>query len=159
MMVKSWLQRQMPLLSGPAAFVLGYVICAPQLGAKGAAAMGMALWMALRWVFRPVDIAVTSMLPIVINSHTPVEPHILSLSHRISEIVANLTVIRMEKIYKIGYSCGTVVNRHFIVLVPLSCGISCIVDDINPCISQLGKVGGERYNLVQLVDFLRVVLH
>ena len=92
------------------------------------------------------------------NSHTPVEPHILSLSHRISEIVANLTVIRMENIYKIGYSCGTVVNRHFIVLVPLSCGISCIVDDINPCISQLGKVGGERYNLVQFVDFLRVVL-
>lgn len=90
MMVKSWLQRQMPLLSGPAAFVLGYVLCAPQLGAKGAAAMGMALWMALWWVFRPVDIAVTSMLPIVINSLFDLIPASHVISQYFSEIVVLL---------------------------------------------------------------------
>ena len=90
MMVKSWLQRQMPLLSGPAAFVLGYVICAPQLGAKGAAAMGMALWMALWWVLRPVDIAVTSMLPIVINSLFDLIPASHVISQYFSEIVVLL---------------------------------------------------------------------
>ena len=64
--MNGFLRKRGKLLSGPVAFMLGIFLLAPTFGAKGAAAMGVAVWMALWWVLRPVDIAVTSMLPIVI---------------------------------------------------------------------------------------------
>lgn len=85
-----FLRKRGKLLSGPAAFVLGLGLLSPAFGPKGAAAMGMAVWMALWWVFRPVDIAVTSMLPIVINAVFDLIPAAHVISQYFSEIVVLL---------------------------------------------------------------------
>ena len=56
------------LISGPAAFTAVIFMLQGSFGFNGAAAMATAVWMALWWILRPVSIAVTSLLPIVINA-------------------------------------------------------------------------------------------
>ena len=56
------------LLSGPAGFAAAGLLLNSLLGFSGALAVGTAVWMALWWIFRPVHIAVTSLLPIAVNA-------------------------------------------------------------------------------------------
>ena len=116
----------------------------------------------LRFIFRHYRIHL-QIVPFVLgpwssDSHSLVESDVFALSYGISEIIAHLAVVRMENIHKIRDTRGTVVDGQIVVLVPLSCGIAGIVDDVDSGIPQLREVGGQGYNLVQLVNFLRVVL-
>ncbi|CAM3630973.1 Sodium-dependent dicarboxylate transporter SdcS [Klebsiella spallanzanii] len=61
-------RRLLCLLSGPAIFILAILLFAHSLTTPGAQAIGTLLWMIFWWVTRPVHIAVTSLLPIIINA-------------------------------------------------------------------------------------------
>ena len=74
------------LAAGPAAFVLAILLLQESFGFKGAAAVATVLWMALWWILRPVSIAVTSLLPIVINALFGLIPNAQVISQYFSEI-------------------------------------------------------------------------
>ena len=74
------------LISGPAAFTAVIFMLQGSFGFNGAAAMATAVWMALWWILRPVSIAVTSLLPIVINSVFSLIPSTQVISQYFSEI-------------------------------------------------------------------------
>lgn len=77
------------LWSGPLAFLLANLILSPLTGWAGALAVGTAFWMALWWIFRPVHIAVTSMLPIAVNGVCSLIPN----SHVISQYFTDIVVL------------------------------------------------------------------
>ena len=116
----------------------------------------------LRFVFRHHRIHL-QIIPFIrfagsSDSHTSIQPHVLTLSDGIAEVVAHQSVVGMKYVNEICNTLRTVIKRHVVVLIPLFGGISSIVDDINSGISQLGKVGSERDNLIEFVYLLRVVL-
>lgn len=78
------------LLSGPVGFALTTVLLTPFLEFRGAAAVGCAVWMAIWWIFRPVHIAVTSLLPIVVNSAFTLIPNPHVISQYFTDIVVLL---------------------------------------------------------------------
>lgn len=61
-------RRLVYLLSGPIIFIVAILIFSHSLTTPGAQAVGTLLWMIFWWVTRPVHVAVTSLLPIVINA-------------------------------------------------------------------------------------------
>ena len=56
--------RSLNVLSGPLLFLAVLLVLAPVIEFKQAAAIATIFWMGLWWVLRPVNIAVTSLLPI-----------------------------------------------------------------------------------------------
>ena len=87
--VSSDMKRNFALLSGPLAFLL-LRLAAQSFGSAAASALGMAAWMALWWVFRPVGIAVTALLPIAVNAVLNLIPSGHVISNYFSEIVVLL---------------------------------------------------------------------
>ena len=79
--MSSDMKRNFALLSGPLAFLL-LRFMAQSFGSAAASALGMAAWMALWWVFRPVGIAVTALLPIAVNAVLNLIPsgHVIRLT-------------------------------------------------------------------------------
>ena len=87
--MNSDMKRNFALLSGPLAFLL-LRFAAQSFGSAAASALGMAAWMALWWVFRPVGIAVTALLPIAVNAVLNLIPSGHVISNYFSEIVVLL---------------------------------------------------------------------
>ena len=87
--MSSDMKRNFALLSGPLAFLL-LRFTAQSFGSAAASALGMAAWMALWWVFRPVGIAVTALLPIAVNAILNLIPSGHVISNYFSEIVVLL---------------------------------------------------------------------
>lgn len=79
-------KAQLQLLLGPALFLLTILSLQDGFGFSGAVAMGLAVWMAVWWIFRPVSISVTSLLPIVINAFFSLIPNTQVISQYCSEI-------------------------------------------------------------------------
>ncbi|MCQ2359183.1 MAG: anion permease, partial [Phascolarctobacterium sp.] len=75
------------VLSGPALFALTYFACINYCDAKQAGALATCMWMGIWWVLRPVDIAVTALLPILLNSFLGMVPMNGIISRYFSEIV------------------------------------------------------------------------
>lgn len=75
------------VLAGPALFALTYFTCINFCDAKQAGALATCMWMGIWWVLRPVDIAVTALLPILINSFLGMVPMNGIISRYFSEIV------------------------------------------------------------------------
>lgn len=87
------LQKNIKLIQlcwGPLAFIVFTWLLEGSFGFKGAAAIGTTIWMGLWWIMRPVDIAVTSLLPIGINAIFNLVPSGLVISQYFSEIVVLL---------------------------------------------------------------------
>ncbi|POP41897.1 divalent anion:Na+ symporter (DASS) family transporter [Superficieibacter electus] len=61
-------QRFIVILSGPSIFAVSALLFSSSLTLSGAQSVGVLLWMILWWVTRPVHVAVTSLLPIVMNA-------------------------------------------------------------------------------------------
>lgn len=80
---ESWLG----MLIGPVAFLAFLLLLWPLCGYKQAAAMGIAFWMGIWWVMRPVNIAVTALLPIPLNACLNLVPMNGIISNYFSEIV------------------------------------------------------------------------
>ena len=75
------------IIAGPLLFVLTYYACLGMCNPKQAAALATCMWMGIWWVLRPVDIAVTALLPILINSFFGMIPMGGIISRYFSEIV------------------------------------------------------------------------
>ncbi len=60
--------RLLWLLAGPAAFALSVVILSNLFTVKGAQALGVLLWMIVWWSTRPVNMAVTALLPLCVTA-------------------------------------------------------------------------------------------
>lgn len=62
------MNKKFALAAGPLLFFFVLLILSPFLAWKQAAALATISWMGLWWVLRPVDIAVTALLPIPLNA-------------------------------------------------------------------------------------------
>ena len=82
--------RSLNVFSGPLLFLLVLLILAPVIEFKQAAAIATIFWMGLWWVLRPVNIAVTSLLPIPLNAIFGMVPMEGIISKYFSEIVVLL---------------------------------------------------------------------
>lgn len=78
------------ILLGPLGFLAAALLLAPVLGAKGGFAVGTAVWMAIWWIFRPVHIAVTSLLPIAVNAAFSLVPNEHVIARYFTDIVVLL---------------------------------------------------------------------
>ena len=81
--------NKLALWSGPLAFLFVLVATQP-FGRSAACALGLAAWMAMWWMLRPVAIAVTALLPIVVNATFNLIPNERVISLYFSEIVVLL---------------------------------------------------------------------
>lgn len=80
-------QKTKHILVGPLAFVLCILALQSVFSYKAAVAIGLTVWMGLWWVLRPVDIAITALLPIGINALFNLVPAANIISQYFSEIV------------------------------------------------------------------------
>lgn len=78
------------ILIGPLAFAVAIFLLQNIFGFKVAVTVGLVVWMGLWWILRPVDIAVTSFLPIAINALFDLIPAGHVISQYFSEIVVLL---------------------------------------------------------------------
>ncbi|ONI38374.1 hypothetical protein AN639_02015 [Candidatus Epulonipiscium fishelsonii] len=78
------------LLLGPVLFAISFVGLAGIFGKDGAAAIGIAIWMIVWWTTAAASIAVTSMVPVVINAFIPIIPMSSALSQFSSETIVML---------------------------------------------------------------------
>ena len=77
------------MLLGPLSFVLAIALLQKYIGFKASAAAGTTLWMALWWILRPVHIAVTALIPIVVNALLDLVP----MSHVIQQYFSEIIVL------------------------------------------------------------------
>ncbi len=82
--------KSIQVLAGPISFMAAIILLKGSFDFKGAVAMATAVWMAVWWILRPVSIAVTSLLPIVINAVFNLIPNSQVISQYFSEIVVLL---------------------------------------------------------------------
>lgn len=82
--------RSLNVISGPLLFLVVLLVLAPIIEFKQAAAIATIFWMGLWWVLRPVNIAVTSLLPIPLNAIFGMVPMEGIISKYFSEIVVLL---------------------------------------------------------------------
>lgn len=78
------------IIIGPVVFVAMIFLLKEIFGFKAAVAMALTVWMGLWWILRPVDIAVTSFLPIAVNAIFDLIPAQQVISQYFSEIVVLL---------------------------------------------------------------------
>lgn len=78
------------ILLGPIAFAVCIMGLQSVFGFKASVSVGLTVWMGLWWILRPVDIAVTSLLPIGINALFNLVPSAGIISQYFSEIVVLL---------------------------------------------------------------------
>ena len=82
--------RSLNTLSGPLLFAVVFFVLSQFITIKQAAAIATIFWMGLWWVLRPVNIAVTALLPIPINAFFGMVPMDGIISKYFSEIVVLL---------------------------------------------------------------------
>lgn len=83
-------KKTIHILAGPLVFAL-CILCLQNIFTyKAAVAIGLTIWMGLWWILRPVDIAVTSLLPILVNAVFNLVPAAHIISQYFSEIVVLL---------------------------------------------------------------------
>ena len=80
----------MDYLLGPICFAIVLFALWPICGYKQAAALGIAVWMGIWWVMRPVNIAVTALLPIPLNACLNLVPMPGIIANYFAEIVVLL---------------------------------------------------------------------
>ncbi len=78
------------LLLGPLAFAAVIALLKDYFGFKEAAALGTVFWMGIWWILRPVHIAVTAFLPIVVNALLNLVPMQNVIAQYFSEIIVLL---------------------------------------------------------------------
>lgn len=83
-------KKTMHIIAGPVAFGLCILLLQSVFTFKAAVAAGLTVWMGLWWILRPVDIAVTSLLPICVNAVFNLVPAAHVISQYFSEIVVLL---------------------------------------------------------------------
>ena len=82
--------RSLNTLSGPILFFVVLGVLSQLITFKQAAAIATICWMGMWWVLRPVNIAVTALLPIPINAFFGMVPMDGIISKYFSEIVVLL---------------------------------------------------------------------
>ena len=82
-------KKTLHILAGPVVFLLCLLLLRGGFGQAAAAAVGLTVWMGLWWILRPVDIAVTALLPIVVNAMFNLVP----AGHVISRYFAEIVVL------------------------------------------------------------------
>lgn len=96
------IKRGMSALAGPLTLILCALLLEDSFGITGAQAIGTALWMVIWWITRPVHIAVTAMLPVVVNVFLDMVPMNILANQYASETVillfgADLVCLPWEK--------------------------------------------------------------
>src|SRR5690554_3668875 len=75
------------LFLGPVLFIFSILSFKGSFNSEGSVAIGIILWMAIWWIFRPVHIAVTALIPIAVNAIFNVVPMEIIISQYFSEII------------------------------------------------------------------------
>ena len=84
------MDKKLSLLAGPLACTVITFLLQYYFGFKSALALGTIIWMGMWWITRPVDIAVTALLPIGINAIFDLVPANQIINQYFSEIVVLL---------------------------------------------------------------------
>ena len=84
------MNKKLPLLAGPLSCAVITFLLQYYFGFKSALALGTIIWMGMWWITRPVDIAVTALLPIGINAIFDLVPANQIINQYFSEIVVLL---------------------------------------------------------------------
>lgn len=82
-------RRVWEIAAGPALFFAAFLLLSSAFTEKGAAALGLTLWMAAWWILRPVHIAVTAFLPIAVNALMGLIP----MPHVIAEYFSDIVIL------------------------------------------------------------------
>ena len=84
------MNKKLSLLAGPLSCAVITFLLQYYFGFKSALALGTIIWMGMWWITRPVDIAVTALLPIGINAIFDLVPTNQIINQYFSEIVVLL---------------------------------------------------------------------
>lgn len=133
------------ILLGPLTFLAVTVLLKGFFGFKAAAALGTMVWMVLWWILRPVNISVTSLLPIAVNALFNLTPMESIISQYFSEIIvllfgADLICLTWHKTgldkrmaVKILCCLGTSLKEHIFVWLTLSTVLSIFLPNVVVC--------------------------
>lgn len=133
------------ILTGPLSFLAVMSLLEGFFGFKAAAAIGTMVWMVLWWILRPVNISVTSLLPIAVNALFNLLPMEGIISQYFSEIIvllfgADLICLTWHKTgldrrmaVKILCCLGTSVKEHIFVWLTLSTVLSIFLPNVVVC--------------------------
>ncbi len=83
-------QKNIAIIAGPLLFAVTVILFQSTFKFVGAAALGTSVWMGLWWIMRPVHIAVTALVPIVVNAIFSIVPMGSVISQYFSEIIVLL---------------------------------------------------------------------
>ena len=135
-------KRTAQILAGPVFFAAVLLLLQDSFGFRGAAAMATAVWMAVWWICRPVSIAVTSLLPIVINALFNLIPNSVVISKYFSEIVVLLlgsdlicmtwTLTGLDRRVSVKALCaiGPSMRQQILVWLLASAGLSVFLPNV-----------------------------
>lgn len=133
------------LFAGPAVFFLMLFLPESLMAFKARAAIGTVLWMILWWVWRPVNIAVTALLPIAVNACLGLSPMEGIISQYFSEIVVLLlgadmltsswSATGLDKRLSLSMLCliGPSVRQQVVVWFTVSVLLSAILPNVVVC--------------------------
>lgn len=135
-------KKTLHIILGPAIFGLCILLLQGLFSYKAAVAIGLTVWMGLWWILRPVDIAVTSLLPIGVNALFNLIPAGQIISQYFSEIVVLLvgsdlvsltwTNTGLDKRLAIKSLCyiGTSMKQQIIVWMVVATVLSAILPNV-----------------------------
>lgn len=135
-------KKTLHIIVGPVTFGLCILLLQSVFSFKAAVAAGLTIWMGLWWILRPVDIAVTSLLPICVNAVFNLVPAAHVISQYFSEIVVLLlgsdlvsltwTNTGLEKRLAIKALCciGPSMKQQIIVWMIASTALSAILPNV-----------------------------
>ena len=135
-------KKTLHILIGPAVFLLSLLLLQSVFSFKAAVAIGLTIWMGLWWILRPVDIAVTSLLPIAINAIFNLVPASHIISQYFSEIVVLLigsdlvsltwTNTGLDKRLAIKALCciGTSVRQQIVIWMVVATALSAVLPNV-----------------------------
>lgn len=135
-------KKTLHILLGPLVFLACIFILQSVFSYKAAIAIGLTVWMGLWWILRPVDIAVTSLIPIGVNALFNLVPASHIISQYFSEIVVLLvgsdlisltwTNTGLDKRLAIKSLCciGTSMKQQIIVWMIVATVLSAVLPNV-----------------------------
>jgi len=135
-------KKTLHIILGPIFFLLCILFLQGIFSYKASIAIGLTIWMGLWWILRPVDIAVTALLPIGINAIFNLVPAAHIISQYFSEIVVLLlgsdlvsltwTNTGLDKRLAIKSLCyiGTSMKQQIIVWMVVATVLSAILPNV-----------------------------
>ncbi len=133
-------KRNKDLLIGPIILLITTVLLKDFLGIKGAQAVGTLLWMIYWWIKRPVNMAVTGLVPVIANAFLSMVPMVDVISKYASESIilifgSSLLIMPWSKIgldRRIALKCLSIIGPSMRSQIIVWLTISALLSSVLP---------------------------